>query len=229
MRTQSDAITERVSVIRENIRLAAQAAGRDPDSVTLMGVTKTMPPELVNSAVAAGVTLLGENRVQEFLSRREKYCGNSCIHFIGHLQTNKVQYIIDKVQMIHSVDSVRLGETISRHAAAIGIRMPVLLEVNVSRQPQKFGFLPEQLPDAIEQLEALPGIKLRGLMCIPAPGESEEGFSLLQHLFQKAAERMQDPTAWTELSMGMSGDYKQAIAHGATIIRIGSELFGQRI
>lgn len=221
-------VLDNLTEIRRKIAESCTQAERDPSSVTLMAVTKTVPPEKVNAVIAAGVTLLGENRVQEYLSKAEKYLPTAEIHMIGHLQTNKVRQIIDKVSMIESVDSLHLAETIDRLAEQKGLVMPVLVEVNIGGEISKSGVSPKELPALLQAVEKLPHIKLRGLMTIPPPAftEEEQGslFSEMEELFGN----MQKLFPLDTLSMGMSGDYPSAILHGATIVRIGSALFGKR-
>ena len=219
----------RLAEIRQKIRNACEAAGRPEDSVTLMAVTKTVDPELINAAVDAGVTVLGENRVQEYLSKCEHYRKNAEVQFIGTLQTNKVKQIIGKVSMIQSVDSLHLAEAIERQAAAQNLVMPVLLEVNIGGEASKSGVSPDELPALLEAADRLPHLRVDGLMTIPPPmsdpAEQDACFERMQTLFAQ----MQQHYPLSVLSMGMSGDYESAVRHGATVVRIGSALFGARI
>lgn len=223
------AVLTRLDGIRQKIAAACAEAGRDPQTVTLMAVTKTVDPVLINTAVDAGVTVLGENRVQEYLSKRESYRTEAEVQFIGHLQTNKVKAIIDGVSMIQSVDSLHLAEAIDRAAAAKGIVMPVLLEVNIGGEASKSGADPEGLPALLKAASALPHITVRGLMTIPPPepdpAAQDAVFARMKALFDAASAEYPMDT----LSMGMSGDYESAVKHGATVVRIGSALFGARI
>lgn len=224
-------IRENYEKIRADIKQAMADAGRT-DAVKLMAVTKTVDAERVNYAVDLGADLLGENRVQEFLDKRGSY-KNAEVHFIGGLQTNKVKYIIDKVSMIHSVDSVRLAQEISRRAAQHGIVMDILAEVNIGGEDTKGGISADSVRDFCGEVLKLPNIRLRGLMTIPPPGCGEEIFAEMQKLFEgiKAAppqNSSMDNFSFDTLSMGMSGDYAAAIKYGSTIIRIGSGLFGYR-
>lgn len=223
------AILERLAQVQVRMETACHRAGRAPDTVTLMAVTKTVPPEQVNVAVEAGVTLLGENRVQEFLSKRADYDPRAEVHMIGHLQTNKVRQIVGKVSLIHSVDSVHLLREISKVSAQQGIRQEILLEVNIGGEASKSGVAPEALPALMEAALQTPQITLRGLMTIPPPftaqREAEACFARMQSLYQKMRETAPQMDI---LSMGMSGDYETAIAYGATLIRLGSALFGAR-
>ena len=226
--TSFDDIRESYARICENIEKAKTAAGRT-DSVRLMAVTKTVSPERINYAVGLGVDLLGENRVQEFMDKREQYLPSE-IHFIGGLQSNKVKYIIDKVSMIHSVDSFRLAEEISRRAVQHGLVMDILAEINIGGEETKGGITPQSAPEFCAQLRELPGIRLRGLMTIPPPGCGEDTFEKMQRLFGnvRSDKSVNAEGAFDTLSMGMSGDYEAAVRHGSTIVRIGSGLFGYR-
>lgn len=225
---QKQAVLERLAVIRQRIAESCAAAGRDPESVTLMAVTKTVSPELINLAVDQGVNVLGENRVQEFLSKREEYRSSAEVQFIGHLQTNKVRQIIDKVSMIQSVDSLHLAEAIDKAAAQHGIVMPILLEVNLCGEESKSGVSESELLQLLADVGKLPNLRVDGLMTIPPPAAEEiqqiQTFTAMQQLYQQ----MQQIAPLKILSMGMSGDYAAAIRCGATLVRIGSALFGAR-
>ena len=224
-----EAVLARLAGIRERVNAACEAAERDPSGVTLMAVTKTVDPLLINTAVDAGVTVLGENRVQEFLSKRESYRKTAEVQFIGHLQTNKVRQIVGLVSMIQSVDSLHLAEAVERAAEAKGIVMPVLLEVNIGGEASKSGVSPDGLPALLNAVSAFPHLTVRGLMTIPPPQpdpeEQDAVFARMQALFETV--RQQYPV--DTLSMGMSGDYESAVRHGATTVRIGSALFGARV
>lgn len=221
-------IRENYARICENIRGAMARAGRS-GKVRLMAVTKTVPAEKIRFAAGLGIDLLGENRVQEFLEKRENYPPAE-IHFIGSLQTNKVKYIIDKVSMIHSVDNTRLAEEIDRRAAQRGLVMDILAEINIGGEESKSGVAPWEARDFCARLGSLKNVRLRGLMTIPPPGCGEERFAEMRELFGniKSGVVLSDAACFDTLSMGMSGDYEAAIKHGATIIRIGSGLFGYR-
>lgn len=226
-----ETVTENYRRLCEQIENARIKAGRT-DNVRFMAVTKTVAPEIVNHAVSLGVNLLGENRVQEFLDKYEKY--SPCeVHFIGGLQTNKVKYIIDKVSMIHSVDSIRLAEEISRRAVSAGRTIDILLEVNIGGEESKGGISPEQLFDFAAQAGELPNIRIRGLMTIPPidrNGSSERYFEQMQRYYNDLCDKFTGNNVFfvDTLSMGMSGDFSTAIKYGSTIVRIGSLLFGYR-
>lgn len=218
-------IRENYEIIRENIDKAMALADRR-DEVRLMAVTKTVPPERVNFAIGLGIGLLGENRVQEYLEKRGSY-EEAEVHFIGGLQTNKVKYIIDKVSMIHSVDSLRLAEEINRRAEQTGRIMDILAEINIGGEDSKGGVSAEETKGFCGEISRLSNIRLRGLMTIPPANCGEEIFARMQELFEDVrASHVGEP--FDTLSMGMSGDYQTAIKYGATIVRIGSALFGQR-
>ena len=223
-------IEENIKRIRENLGEAALKSGRSPDDIRIMAVTKTVPFERVNFAASRGLTLLGENRVQEFLQKKEHYVKNAEIHFIGHLQSNKIKYIIDSVEMIESVDSVKLGEEISQRAGKIGRTMDILCEVNVGGEESKSGFSPEEVTEAVCRLAELPGIRVRGLMTIPPPAADGGSlyFEKMQRIFEDTAARKIPGTDIDILSMGMSADYAEAVRFGSTLVRIGSGLFGAR-
>lgn len=194
-----------------------------------MAVTKTVPAELVNVAIQEGIDLLGENRVQEFQSKRESYdLRKAEDHFIGHLQTNKVKYLADTVTMIESVSSYKLAEEIDRIMGKKQKKMPVLLEVNIGNEESKSGFEPNNLVENLEKLSKLSNISIKGLMCIPPKGESEKFFYNIQKLFVDIKGKKLDNIDMSVLSMGMSADFEQAIQYGSNIVRLGTVLFGHR-
>lgn len=226
-------VEKNIKEIRADIVEAATKAGRDPNEITLMAVTKTVDPAVVNQAIACGVEVLGENRVQEFLSKYDLYDKEHCeIHFIGHLQTNKVKYIVDKVAMIHSVDSYKLAEEIEKQAAKINKVMPILIEVNIGNEESKSGIDDTVVYDLCKQISKLSHVKIKGLMCIPPFSEDEielNGyFRKMYELFIDIREKKIDNVDMDFLSMGMSMDYKIAIQNGANIIRLGTRMFGSR-
>ena len=218
-------IATRLAEIRQQIAGAARAAGRDPDSVRLCAVSKTFPAEVIRAAMDAGQTLFGESRAQEAIVKIPQL-PPARWHFIGHLQSNKVRKILPLVELIHSVHSVDLARDVSRIAAESGLKMQVLLQVNVASDDTKFGFTAAGVTAALPELLALPGIDIRGLMTIPPlAGDPRPHFAALRELRDRlAAPSHQLP----ELSMGMSGDFPDAIAEGATIVRVGSAIFGKR-
>lgn len=226
-------VAQNVRAIMQQVRDTALQAGRDPSEVQVMAVTKTVDPVLVNAAIGAGITLLGENKAQELCAKYDSYHKDGVqIHFIGHLQTNKVRQIVDKVSMVESVDSIKLAREIDRHCAAIGKVMDVLLEVNIGREENKTGVFPELLPALLEEAGKLEHIRVRGLMTIPPVCETEEEvlqyFSQMRQLFIDIKQKKYDNISMEILSMGMSADYLTAVRCGSNIVRIGTAMFGQR-
>ena len=226
-------VAQNVQKIAQDVREAALQAGRDPSEVQVMAVTKTVDPVLVNAAIGAGITLLGENKAQELCAKYDSYHKDGVqSHFIGHLQTNKVRQIVDKVSMVESVDSIKLAREIDRHCAAIGKVMDVLLEVNIGREENKTGIFPEFLPALLEEAGKLEHIRVRGLMTIPPVCETEEEvlqyFSQMRQLFIDIKQKKYDNISMEILSMGMSADYLAAVRCGSNIVRIGTAMFGQR-
>lgn len=226
-------VRENVRSILQQVRQTALEAGRDPQQVQVMAVTKTVAPELVNAAIAEGITLLGENKAQELCEKYDSYCKEGVsIHFIGHLQTNKVRQIVDKVCMIESVDSVKLAREIERQCANIGKVMDVLVEVNIGAEESKSGVSPEQLPAFLQEIGQLEHIRVCGLMTIPPVCEDEQQvsqyFSQMSQLFIDIKQKKYDNINMEILSMGMSADYPIAVQQGSNIVRIGTAMFGQR-
>lgn len=222
--------SERLTEVQARIAAAARRSGRDPDAVSLVAVSKTHPPEAVAALAEAGQTLFGENRVQEARAKAPLLSSALRWHLVGHLQRNKVRQAVGLFEMIQSVDSSDLAESIHRVAEEQGIRCRVLLEVNVAGEATKFGFSPEALERDIEALLGLSHIDIEGLMCIPPPvakpDEARPYFARLRELRDRLETHLRVPLA--TLSMGMSGDYEVAIEEGATFVRVGSALFGER-
>ncbi|MBQ8688076.1 MAG: YggS family pyridoxal phosphate-dependent enzyme [Ruminococcus sp.] len=198
------------------------------EEISLMAVTKTVPPEAVNHAISCGIQLLGENRVQEYTSKKDFYDTSASVHFIGHLQTNKVKYIIEDMDLIQSVDSIRLAAEINRHAERIGKQQQILAEVNIGGEASKSGVCPEMLIEFLEEVAKMPNIRVKGLMTIPPPGENEKFLCKMQQLYLDISSKNMDNIDMDVLSMGMSGDYAKAIQYGSTLVRIGTGLFGAR-
>lgn len=217
--------------IKQKIAAAAKKSGRTEKDITLLAATKTVDIETINYAIKSGIEFIGENRVQEFLS---KYDGYSPVHkhFIGHLQTNKVKDIINRVELIHSVDSYRLAEEISRQAVKNGKTMDILLEINIGNEESKSGFAPQDAVSAAEKISEFDGVRIRGLMAIPPICENAEQnrpyFAKMKKLFIDIGDKKIDNSNMDILSMGMSDDYEIAIEEGATTVRIGTALFGRR-
>lgn len=221
-------IKDSYKTIIENIEKAKLRAGRR-DEVRLMAVTKTVPYQKVNYAVSLGIDLLGENRVQEFLGKFEMYDKKSEIHFIGGLQNNKVKYIIDKVSLIHSVDSEKLAEEIGKRAVRLNKVMDILIEVNIGGEESKGGVSPEYADELVSRCFEIPGVRPKGFMTIPPPdsnGSSERYFEAMERIYSDCRSRYGGVI--DTLSMGMSQDYEQAVLHGSNIVRVGSALFGKR-
>lgn len=221
-------ISENLKRIRFNIEEARAKYRKQDDVIRLMAVTKTVHYQRVNLAVGEGVTLLGENRVQEYLEKKDFYDKNAEVHFIGHLQSNKVKYIIDSVTMIHSVDSTKLASEIDKQAAKAGVVMNVLLEVNIGGEDTKSGVSPDRLRELVYETGDLKNIRVKGLMTIPPPGESEESFYKMNGLFSDLKSERFENADMEILSMGMSADYALAVKYGSNIVRIGSGIFGAR-
>ena len=213
---------------------AALRAGRNPEDITLMAVTKLHTVDEINEAIDAGATDIGENKVQELLSKYEDVKPVRW-HLIGHLQTNKVKQIIDKVVMIHSVDSLHLAEEINKRAGNAGLVMDILIEINVGEEETKTGIQAEELMDLAKKItDTCENVRLRGVMCIPPYGEdpevSRKYFIETRELFEKLQQLglPEDRALIDTLSMGMSGDYETAVEEGSTIVRVGSAIFGKR-
>lgn len=225
-------ISENIKKVQNNIIDAAQAAGRDPKEVTLIAVSKTKPVEALQEAYDAGMRDFGENKVQEIVEKYDKLPQDIRWHLIGHLQTNKVKYIIDKVYMIHSVDSYKLACEISKHAQKHNVIMPILIEVNVANEETKFGVKPENTEELVKMISQLPAISVKGLMTVAPftenPEENSTYFSTLKQLLVDINAKNIDNVNMDCLSMGMSGDYMVAINEGSTYVRVGTSIFGQR-
>lgn len=226
-------IAENIARIREEIRSAAVAAGRDPGSVLLCAATKMNDSENVRQAIRAGVDCCGENRVQELTKKlsEDAYRG-APVHFIGHLQTNKVKQVVGKVDLIQSVDSLRLLDAINKEAARQQIIQDILLEVNIGGEESKSGFAAEDILPLMDKVPEFSNIRVRGLMAIPPicqnSGENRKFFQEMYQLSVDITGKKSDNIKADILSMGMSGDYRDAIACGSTMIRIGTAIFGAR-
>ncbi|MCR4766836.1 MAG: YggS family pyridoxal phosphate-dependent enzyme [Saccharofermentans sp.] len=221
-------VMENLREIRQKVADAEKRFGREEGSVRIMAVTKTVPPEKINAAVAEGITLLGENRVQEYLSKKDQYDSSAEVHIIGHLQTNKVKYIIDSVTMIQSVDSIKLAREIDRLAEKHGRVMDILLEVNIGGEESKSGVAEGGLMELAEQAAELKNLRIRGLMAIPPIGAEEALYEEMRKLYEQLKEKALPNAQIDTLSMGMSGDYEIAVKYGSNLIRIGTGLFGAR-
>lgn len=226
-------IAENIMRIRMQINAAAEAAGRDPKDIILCAATKMNDSSRVRQAIAAGITCCGENKVQELTQKlSENAYEGSAIHFIGHLQTNKVKAVVGKVSLIQSVDSLRLLSAISREAEKQGIVQDILLEINIGQEVSKSGFSKDEILPVLENLSAYPHIFVRGLMAIPPvcekSGDNNKFFEEIRNLSVDITAKKYDNVFMEILSMGMSDDFADAIAHGSTMIRIGTAIFGAR-
>jgi len=216
--------------VRQRIAAACARVNRDPSSVTLLAVTKTQPPEVVAEAAALGLTIFGENKVQEAKGKIPQCSGRLAWHMIGHLQTNKARDAVALFSMIQSVDSLHLAEELNRRAEQASKTVPILLEVNIVGEASKFGYEPEQLLMDFKQLNALPRLEVHGLMTVPPwtplPERVRPVFKRLCELKLQCEQVLGAPLP--HLSMGMTGDFEIAIEEGATLVRIGTALFGER-
>ena len=224
-------IRENLETVREAMARACQRCGRSIDGVTLIAVTKFVETARIAEAVAAGVTEIGENRAQEFNEKLTFYKQNHLrAHFIGQLQTNKVKYICGNADLIQSVDREPLLDAITAFAGKHGVLQDILIEVNIGREPQKGGVLPEDLDRLIERIAAQDGVRLRGLMCVP-PATDQEAVRPYFRAMRARWEQLKaayPALAIDTLSMGMSHDYDTAIEEGATTVRVGTAIFGPR-
>ncbi|MBQ3692932.1 MAG: YggS family pyridoxal phosphate-dependent enzyme [Clostridia bacterium] len=221
-------------VIENNINEAAVKSGRKREDIIFLAATKTVEPKVINHAVSCGLKYIGENRVQELLSKYEEYDLDHCdLQFIGHLQTNKVRQIIDKVSLIQSVDSVKLANEVARQAKLHDKIMNILIEVNIGREENKSGVMPEQLEELLYAVKDIEGINVKGLMSIPPICEEKSQickyFENMHRLFIDISAKKLDNISMDYLSMGMSDDYREAVLCGANMVRVGSALFGKRI
>lgn len=225
-------LEENLKKVQENIVLAAKRAGRNPDDITLIAVSKTKPAEMIKEVYDCGVREFGENKVQEILQKSEFLPPDISWHMIGHLQRNKVKAVIGRAKLIHSVDSVRLAEEISKQAFNSGIVVNILLEVNVAGEETKYGFRPDELNDIFPKIAALPNIFIRGLMTsapfVADPENNRIYFRQLKQLCVDLRNKNIDNTSMDVLSMGMTNDYEVAVEEGATCVRVGTAIFGER-
>jgi pyridoxal phosphate enzyme (YggS family) len=216
--------------VQQGIAAACARAGRDPASVALLAVTKTHPPETVAEAARLGLTLFGENKVQEAKAKIPLCPGKVRWHMIGHLQTNKCRDAVELFEMVQSVDSLHLAEELNRRAEQAGKTLPILLEANIVGEASKFGYPPEKLLAQLDQLNALPRLEIHGLMTIPPwsplPERARPVFRKLRELKQQCEQLL--GASLPHLSMGMTGDFEVAIEEGSTMVRIGTALFGER-
>ena len=226
-------IAEKLASIRARMAAAAQRAGRSPESVTLVAVSKIMPVATIAEAVGAGQLLFGENYLQEAEEKIRQLPSTLKWHFIGHLQSNKAKTAATLFHMVETVDRIKLARMLDKHAAEAGRVLPVLVQVNVGREPQKAGVLPEEAEQLLREMQALPHLAVRGLMTMPPffdqPERARPSFRALRVLSEELAVKgLLGSHGSIELSMGMSGDFEVAIEEGATLVRVGTALFGAR-
>ena len=225
-------VRENLETVEANIRKACANAGRSRDEVTLIAVSKTKPVSMLMEAYDSGIRIFGENKVQEMCDKYEQMPKDIQWHMIGHLQRNKVKYIIDKAALIHSVDSLRLAETIQEEAAKHQVVMPILVEVNVAMEETKFGTSLAEAMELVEQISHFPNIRIKGLMTIAPfvedPEENRKYFRALKKLAVDINNKNIDNVHVRILSMGMTNDYMVAIEEGATMVRVGTGIFGER-
>ena len=220
--------------IKEKIAEAAVKSGRKPEDITFLSATKSVEPQDINYAISLGLDHIGENKVQELLSKYDEYNLENCsLQFIGHLQSNKVRQIVGKVDLIQSVDSLKLAKEISRVSQNKDISTDILVEVNIGKEENKSGVMPENLEELLWQIKDLPSINVKGLMTIPPICDDNNKirriFCDMNKMFLDISSKKLDNVSMDIMSMGMSGDYYEAILEGATMVRIGSALFGKRI
>ena len=222
----SSTINARLSAVTKRIQDACQRAGRNPAEVQLVAVTKTLPAETIQAAIQAGLNVFGENYIQEARTKIKEIDSSVSWHFIGHLQSNKAKYAVELFDLIHSVDSLKLARELDKRAGMIGRRIPILIQVNVSEEESKSGVNKASAAKLVEEVSKLPNLDVRGLMTMPPffdqPERARPYFALLREIKESIGPPL------TELSMGMSGDFEVAIEEGATIIRVGTAIFGPR-
>lgn len=225
-------IKENLQEVEKKILAACERSGRNRDEVTLIAVSKTKPVEMIEACIEEGIRVFGENKVQELCDKYEQLPKDLQWHLIGHLQRNKVKYVTEKAVLIHSVDSLRLAQAISEDAVKKGISVDLLIEVNVAEEDSKFGVKVSEAEDLIRKISVLPGIHIQGLMTIApyteVPEENRPIFRVLKQLSVDIAAKNIDNVSMNVLSMGMTGDYEVAIEEGATMIRVGTGIFGER-
>lgn len=225
-------VKENLKTVQEHIRETCQKAGRESNEITLIAVSKTKPVSLLQEAYDTGIRDFGENKVQEIMDKYEALPQDIRWHMIGHLQRNKVKYIVDKVFLIHSVDSLRLAEEISAQAQKKQVEVDILVEVNIAREESKFGASREEAVTLVEEIAKLPGIHIKGLMTIAPyvenPEDNRKYFQQIRELSVDITQKNIDNVSMGVLSMGMTGDYMAAIEEGATMVRVGTGIFGER-
>ena len=227
-----DYLSKNLEEVQSEIKAACSQAGVDLESVQLIGVTKTYEADVINASIEMGITDIAENRVQEIMRKYDAVVPGVKWHLIGHLQTNKVKYIIDKVDLIHSVDSVKLAAEIQKRAASIDKIQDVLIQINVADETQKFGIHPDELPQMLEEISSMPNVRVCGLMNIAPfvedPEDLRKDFKVMKELFDKLSTYGYENVISKYLSMGMSNDFPVAIDEGSNMLRIGTSIYGKR-
>lgn len=225
-------LEENIANVKSKIKFAAERAGRDPENIDIVAVTKTIPPEIIQKAVDSGLALLGENRVQEARDKKELVKGNVQWHLIGHLQRNKVKMALSLFSMIQSVDSLPLAEEIQKRAEQIQQAVDVLVQVNIGREKTKYGIDPDNTKSFVEKIALFPNLRVRGLMTIAPfkqnPEEVRPYFRQLREIFENIKQAPINNVNMEYLSMGMSNDFEVAVEEGANMVRIGTGIFGAR-
>lgn len=225
-------IEQNIKILEDKIAKAAQKAGKSPEEITLVAVSKTVEPERIREAIRCGIKIIGENRVQEAEEKFKQIPEESEKHLVGHLQTNKAKKAVELFDMIQSVDSLRLAEEVSKRAKAKGKRIDILVEVNTSAESTKYGLNPDEVMDFMKQISNLEGIKVKGLMTVGLFNADMEKvrpcFKKLKRIFDELKEANIPRIEMKYLSMGMTQDYEAAIEEGANMIRIGTAIFGRR-
>ena len=228
-----DSVKYNYNVIEENIARAAEKAGKRREDITFLAATKTVDVEVINYAISLGLKYIGENKVQELLSKYEGYnLNDASLQFIGHLQSNKVRQIVGKVDLIQSVDSVKLAKEVSKQSVKNNVNTDILVEVNIGMEENKSGVMPENLVELLDEIKNFDNISVKGLMAIPPICDSKQKiskfFSKMNNIFIDISGKNIDNISMDILSMGMSADYEEAILSGANMVRVGSSLFGAR-
>lgn len=225
-------LKENYDRVSDNIFRVCEKSGRKPDEVTLIAVSKTKPVSMLQEIYDHGCRDFGENKVQELVEKYEVLPKDIRWHLIGHLQRNKVKYVVDKAALIHSVDSLKLAEEISKEALKKNVEVDILIEVNVAEEESKFGVKSEDAPELVSQIAKLPGIHIKGLMTIAPyvenPEDNRQYFAQLRQLSVDISAKNIDNVTMNVLSMGMTGDYETAVSEGATLVRVGTGIFGER-
>lgn len=225
-------LQENYDKVADNILKACETSGRNPEEVTLIAVSKTKPVSMLQEIYDHGCRDFGENKVQELVEKYEVLPKDIRWHLIGHLQRNKVKYVVDKAALIHSVDSLKLAEEISKEALKKNVEVDILIEVNVAEEESKFGVRTEDTVELVSQIAKLPGIHIKGLMTIAPyvenPEENRQYFAQLKQLSVDISAKNIDNVTMNVLSMGMTGDYETAVSEGATLVRVGTGIFGER-